>query len=49
MSLKLMQEVVVEQLVALINRYDVDMLSYQEHGLTFGYFKLSETSDTFLR
>ena len=41
------REVKVEQTISLINRYDVDMVSYQEHGLNMAHFKSSETFDTF--
>ena len=37
----------IKQATALINRYAIDMVSYQEHGLNMGYFKSSETFDTF--
>ena len=46
-SLKATREVNVKQTTALINRYDVDMILYQEHGLNMAHFKPSETFDTF--
>ena len=37
----------VEQCTALINKYDVDVMSYLEHGLNMAHFKSSKTFDSF--
>ncbi len=47
MSTKGVQDTKVEQITSLINKYDVDMVSYQEHGLNMSYFPASQTFDTF--
>ena len=44
---KSIREVKIEQMTALINRYDIDMVSYIEHGPNMGFYKPSETFDTF--
>jgi len=44
---KAIRDVKIEQTTNLINRYDVDMLSYQEHGLNMGFFPSSQTFDSF--
>ena len=46
-STKVTRDVKVKQTTALINRYDVGMISYQEHGLNMAHFKAPETLDTF--
>ena len=37
----------VAQCMALINKYDVDVMSYLEHGLNMPLFKSSKTFDSF--
>ena len=36
----------VTQCTALINKYDVDVMSYLEHGLNVPFFKSSKTFDS---
>ena len=37
----------IEQCTQLINKYDVDVQSYVEHGLNMAHFKASQTFDSF--
>ena len=43
----LLWEIKVNQCTHLINQYDVNVMTYAEHGLNMGQFKPSETFDSF--
>jgi len=46
---KLIREVKVEQCTRLINKYDIDMISFAEHGLNMGRFPPSQTFNSFFQ
>ena len=47
MSTKGVRDTKVEQITSLINKYDVNMVSYQEHGLNMSHFPALQTFYTF--
>ncbi len=46
-SMALLREIKIDQCTQLIKKYDVDVMTYGEHGLNMGRFKPSETFDSF--
>ena len=44
---KLRREIKVDQCTQLINKYDIDVMTYAEHGLNMARFKPSETFCSF--
>ena len=44
---KMIREVKVEQCTRLLNRYDVDLMTYAEHGLNMARLPPSQTFDSF--
>ena len=49
MATRIVRDVKVEQITCLINRYDVDLLTFTEHGLNMGQFPPSQTFDSFFQ
>ena len=39
----------MEQCTRLINRYDIDVMTFAEHGLNMGQFPPSQTFDSFFQ
>ena len=46
---KLIRDVKVEQYTRLINHYDIDLMTFAEHGLNMGQFPPSQTFDSFFQ
>ena len=49
MATRIVREVKVEQCTRLINRYDVAVMTFAEHGLNMGQCPPSQTFDSFFQ